>query len=62
MDQLNFHNKNFKTINTPPRRAGKDFSILTEIKSCYQLWCGFLDKIPRHIRYTLAIKIDNLFI
>jgi len=41
--------------------ANKKFSILFETKSCYKIWCGFLNKIPRHIRYTLAMKIDNLF-
>lgn len=51
MQQLDLHNKN----------AEKNFSILFEMKSCYKIWCDFLNKIPRHVRYTLAMKIDNLF-
>ncbi|MBI5222034.1 MAG: four helix bundle protein [Candidatus Magasanikbacteria bacterium] len=61
MDQLNFHNNNFETIKPHPRLADKEFFILFETKSCYKIWCDFLSKIPRHIRYTLAVKIDNLF-
>jgi len=51
-----------KLSSPPPRQHNDNFSILSEMKSCYKLWCGFLNKIPRNIRYTLATKIDNLFI
>jgi len=34
---------------------------LTELKICYLLWHSFLIDLPRLTRYTLGVKIDNLF-
>ncbi len=31
-------------------------------KECYLLWHNFLPHLPRLSRYTLGVKIDNLFI
>ncbi|MBI4992539.1 MAG: hypothetical protein HZC26_00125 [Candidatus Magasanikbacteria bacterium] len=31
-------------------------------KECYLLWHTFLPHLPRLSRYTMGVKIDNLFI
>jgi len=36
--------------------------IITILKECYLLWHNFLPHIPRLSRYTLGVKIDELFI
>jgi len=62
MQQLNIHNKNFETINTPPpRRVGADFPILTKLSESYKLWHSYFNNLPRHTKFTLGTKIDDLF-
>lgn len=61
MDQLDFHNTNFETIKPPPRQYGGDIPILTELESGFMLWHGYLNNLPRHTKFTLGTKIDNLF-
>lgn len=60
MTQTNFAN-NFGTFNAPPQQSD-DLPILTLFKECYLLWYNFLPHLPRLTRYTLGVKIDNLFI
>ena len=38
-----------------------DLPILTKLSDSYKLWHDFLTSLPRLTRYTLGIKIDNLF-
>ncbi len=38
-----------------------DLPIVTKFTECYKLWHDFLTSLPRLTRYTLGIKIDNLF-
>ena len=59
MTQLNFHNKAFQL--PPPQRLLTDLPILTKLSESYKLWHDFLTVLPRLTRYTLGIKIDNLF-
>ena len=48
----------------PPRNnlQGKMLPILQKVKSVYVFWYSIYHTIPKTHRYTLAIKIDNLFI
>lgn len=53
--------------NPPPRlftnnKITTDIPILDVFKNCYLLWHNFLPHLPRLTRYTLGVKIDNLFI
>lgn len=41
--------------------AGNDIPILTELSEGYKLWHGYLNNLPRHTKFTLGAKIDNLF-
>ncbi|MDQ1281928.1 MAG: hypothetical protein QG630_279 [Patescibacteria group bacterium] len=49
---------------TPPRSnlQEKLLPLLQKIKSLYLFWYSIYHTIPKTHRYTLAIKIDNLFI
>lgn len=38
-----------------------DLPILIILKECYLLWHNFLPHVPRLSRYTLGVKIDELF-
>ena len=38
-----------------------DLPIVTKLNESYKLWHGYLNDLPRLTRYTLGIKIDNLF-
>lgn len=55
MDQLNF------LASSKPPPTGSEIPILTVLKECYLLWHSFLKHLPRLTRYTLGVKIDNLF-
>lgn len=46
---------------TPPQR-NTDIPIIGVLKECYLLWHNFLPHLPRLSRYTLGVKIDELFI
>ena len=59
MTQMTFHNTS--TSVTPPQRNLTDLPILTKLSESYKLWHDFLTSLPRLTRYTLGIKIDNLF-
>ena len=58
MSQLNFHNTSFQLT---PQRLLTDLPILTKLSECYKLWHDFLTALPRLTRYTLGIKIDNIY-
>lgn len=32
-----------------------------ELEKGYKLWHGYLNNLPRHTKFTLGTKIDNLF-
>lgn len=38
-----------------------DLPIITKLNESYKLWHACLNDLPRLTRYTLGIKIDNLF-
>jgi len=38
-----------------------DLPIVAKLNTSYKLWHGFLIKLPRLTRYTLGVKVDNLF-
>lgn len=57
MDKLNFH-KSFSR-EAPPRF---NLPIIQHLISTYKVWHEFLPHIPKDARYTLGIKIDNLFV
>jgi len=52
--------KIFLTLNSLP--PAKILPILEHTKSCYLVWYENYLKVPKSHRYTLALKIDNLFI
>jgi len=58
MTELNFRH-NEKTINYPPPQ--RLLPLLQKIKSGYQLWYEYYQTIPKNHRYTIGLKIDNLF-
>ena len=45
----------------PPPQRNTDLPILNILKECYLLWHNFFVKLPRLERYTLGVKVDNLF-
>lgn len=49
MNELDLHNN------------GTNLSIINKLVTAYKLWHGFLPHIPKTSRYSLGIKIDNLF-
>ncbi len=54
---------NLINITPPPRKFQEKFlPILQKVKSVYVFWYSIYHTIPKTHRYTLAIKIDNLFI
>jgi len=53
--------KILKLLSPPPHLAGGDMPILTELNEGYKLWHGYLNNLPRHTKFTLGEKIDNLF-
>ncbi|MFH1193790.1 MAG: four helix bundle protein [bacterium] len=58
MTQNLFHNPSF---NPPPNAFAIELPILAKLKESYELWHSFLPHLPRLTRYTLGLKIDNLF-
>lgn len=44
----------------PPQQFG-DVPIVYKLNEGYKLWHGFLIDLPRLTRYTLGVKIDNIF-
>jgi len=50
------------SFNVPPPPTASEIPILTVLKDAYLMWHSFLPHLPRLTRYTLGIKIDNLFI
>ena len=49
-----------KPNNPPPTEV--ELPILGVLKDAYLLWHNFLPHVPRLSRYTLGVKIDELFI
>ncbi len=67
MTQLNFPATTGKELSlslgkTATRQGGTEIPLLALIKDCYLLWHNFLPHLPRLSRYTLGVKIDQLFI
>ncbi|PIT93876.1 hypothetical protein COU00_01990 [Candidatus Falkowbacteria bacterium CG10_big_fil_rev_8_21_14_0_10_43_11] len=56
MVQLNFHNQ--MPLMPPPQSP----VIIQKLVAIYKLWHDFLPHFSKTSRYTLGIKIDNLFI
>lgn len=46
-------------MEAPPRL---NLPIIQHLVAAYKLWHGFLPHVPKDARYTLGIKIDNLFV
>jgi hypothetical protein len=48
----------------PPRRdlQGRLIPVLAKIKSIYIFWYSIYHLVPKSHRYTLALKIDGLFV
>ena len=44
--------------NTPPQLL----PVLAKVKTCYLIWVGFYQKIPKIHRHSLGVKVDTLFI
>lgn len=42
-------------------QGSTEIPILSLLKESYLLWHNFLQHLPRLTRYTLGVKIDNLF-
>jgi hypothetical protein len=59
MSQLNFPQNS--TSKYPPQRSFVEIPILSVFENTYLSWHNFLTGLPRLTRYTLGIKIDNLF-
>jgi hypothetical protein len=38
-----------------------DLPLLTKLREAYKLWHSFLSRLPRLTRFSLGVKIDNLF-
>ncbi len=57
-------NELFPTTNlqSPPPKNPAEIPILSLLKEGYLLWHSFLPNLPRLTRYTLGVKIDNLFV
>ena len=34
---------------------------MVKLSDCYKLWHGYLIALPRHTKFTVGTKIDNLF-
>ena len=58
MNQVNFASTASNV--TPPQR-NTDIPIISVLKECYLLWHSFFVNLPRLERYTLGVKVDNLF-
>jgi len=39
-----------------------DFSVIEKVIGAYKIWHGWLEHLPKISRYTLGVKIDNLFL
>jgi len=63
MPQLDFHNSNLQnnSFNPPPLRHGDNLTILTQLSDAYKLWHKYFVALPRHTKFTIGSKIDNLF-
>lgn len=48
-------------MKTNTTRSGK-LSIISKLSDAYKAWHGYLEVLPRPSRYTLGVKIDNLFV
>jgi len=60
MTQLNFHNQNNESFNTP--RGQFSLSLIQKLVQGYKLWHGFLPNFQKDSRYTIGAKIDSLFL
>jgi hypothetical protein len=56
-------NTNNKLLTPPPtEKIYTQLPILEKLLAAYKIWQKFLPNIPRLSRYTLAKRIDNLFL
>ena len=58
MTQNLFHKTSF---NHPPPDVIGELNILTKLSAAYKIWHEYLTNLPRHTRFTIGAKIDNLF-
>jgi len=61
MDKLPFHSLQKSAFSLPPPTAISDLPILSKTAAAYKTWHECLIHFPRLDKYTLGIKIDNLF-
>ncbi len=45
----------------PPNASQTDLPLLAKFSEAYKLWHSFLSRLPRLTRFSLGVKIDNLF-
>lgn len=51
----------FNSSNPPPNASQTDLPLLVKLSEAYKLWHSFLSRLPRLTRFSLGVKIDNLF-
>jgi len=51
----------FNSSNLLPNASQNDLPILTKLSEAYKLWYSFISRLPRLTRFSLGVKIDNLF-
>lgn len=61
---MNTNNSTHSSKSTPPRSVLQPslVPVLQKIKSIYVFWYSIYHLVPKTHRYTLALKIDTLFI
>ncbi len=60
MGQLNLHSSlSDKAI--PPPTLQQELPLLIKLNGSYKIWHEYLKNLPRLTRYTLGVKVDNIF-
>ncbi|NMB91826.1 four helix bundle protein [candidate division WWE3 bacterium] len=53
-------------MSAPPQRSSKSntnlLPIIKHLKDTYLIWFGYFQKLPKIHRYTLGLRVDNLFV
>jgi len=62
MDQLNFHNSQSNNPLKLSLSLSGNLSIIQRLQEAYKLWYGYFQILAKTHRYSLGIKIDNIFI
>lgn len=60
--QNNFHSQKQNELLKPPPSQLRILPVLEKAKSAYLLWYAYYQIIPKTHRYSLAEKIDKMFI